>query len=62
MESIPGRLSSRRKLVVEIDGETWHGSPDAKERDAARDEIIRAEGYTVLRIPAKVVLTRLPRQ
>lgn len=43
------------KLVVEIDGETWHGSPDAKAMDAARDEVIRAEGYTVLRIPAKVV-------
>lgn len=43
------------KLVVEIDGETWHGSRDAKARDAARDEVIRAEGYTVLRIPATVV-------
>lgn len=43
------------KLVVEIDGETWHGSPDARAKDAARDEVIRAEGYTVLRIPATVV-------
>jgi len=43
------------KLVVEIDGETWHGSRDAKARDDARDEVIRAEGYTVLRIPAAVV-------
>lgn len=45
------------KLVVEIDGETWHGSPEAKARDAARDEVIRAEGYTVLRIPANVVFS-----
>lgn len=43
------------KLVVEIDGAMWHGSPDAMVRDAARDEVIRAEAYTVLRIPAKVV-------
>lgn len=43
------------KLVVEIDGETWHGSRDTKARDAARDEIIRAQGYTVLRIPASIV-------
>lgn len=43
------------KLVVEIDGETWHGSREAKAKDAARDEVIRAEGYTVLRIPATVV-------
>jgi len=45
------------KLVVEIDGETWHGNPEAKARDAARDEVIRAEGYTVLRIPANVVFS-----
>lgn len=43
------------KLVVEIDGATWHGSPDAKAQDAERDEVIHAEGYTVLRIPARVV-------
>lgn len=43
------------KLVVEIDGATWHGSPDAIARDAARDKVIHAEGYTVLRIPASVV-------
>lgn len=43
------------KLVVEIDGAAWHGSPEAMARDAARDKIIQAEGYTVLRIPARVV-------
>jgi very-short-patch-repair endonuclease len=43
------------KLVVEIDGAKWHGSPDAIARDAARDEVVQAYGYTVLRIPAKVV-------
>jgi very-short-patch-repair endonuclease len=43
------------KLVVEIDGATWHGSADAIARDAARDKVIVAEGYTVLRIPASVV-------
>lgn len=43
------------KLVVEIDGETWHGSREAKAKDAARDEVVRAEGYTVLRIPATIV-------
>ena len=42
-------------LVVEIDGTTWHGSPEAIARDASRDEVIHAEGYTVLRIPASVV-------
>lgn len=44
------------KLVVEIDGATWHGSPDAMARDASRDKVIHGDGYTVLRIPASVVL------
>ena len=43
------------KLIVEIDGAAWHGSPDAIARDAARDKKIHMEGYTVLRIPASVV-------
>lgn len=43
------------KLVVEIDGATWHGSPEALASDAARDKVIHDEGYTVLRIPASVV-------
>lgn len=43
------------KLVVEIDGAAWHGSPDAIARDDARDKVIRSNGYTVLRIPASVV-------
>ncbi|MCW7542858.1 endonuclease domain-containing protein [Aurantimonas litoralis] len=43
------------KLVVEIDGAMWHDILDAMARDAARDEVIHAEGYTVLRIPASVV-------
>lgn len=43
------------KLVVEIDGATWHSSPEAMTRDAARDKLIQTEGYTVLRIPASVV-------
>lgn len=43
-------------LVVEIDGEKWHGSPEAKQRDAERDKIISADGYRVLRIPARIAL------
>lgn len=43
------------KLVVEIDGAAWHGSAEAMARDAARDSVIHADGYTVLRIPASVV-------
>lgn len=43
-------------LVVEIDGALWHSSPEAKARDAARDEVLSAKGYRILRIPAKIAL------
>lgn len=43
-------------LVVEVDGAAWHSSPEAVERDGIRDEFFKAKGFSVLRIPAKVVL------
>lgn len=46
-----------RWLVVEIDGATYHSSPEATERDKTRDEFLREHGYSVLRIPASVVFT-----
>lgn len=42
-------------LVVEIDGAAWHSSPEAIERDKLRDQYFERLGYSVLRIPAKVV-------
>ena len=42
-------------LVIEIDGAAWHSSPEAQARDRARDAYFESLGYTVLRIPAKVV-------
>lgn len=45
-------------LVVEIDGALWHSSPEALERDRVRDRDLQAEGYSICRIPAKVVLYR----
>ena len=43
------------KLVVEIDGATYHSSPEAVARDKKRDTDLRREGYSILRIPAQVV-------
>lgn len=43
-------------LVVEVDGARWHSSPEAIERDAERDKVLRSKGYEVLRIPAKTTL------
>lgn len=42
-------------LVVEIDGAAYHSSPQAIARDKVRDEFMQEGGYSVLRIPAKVV-------
>ncbi|MEB2848108.1 DUF559 domain-containing protein [Endobacterium cereale] len=44
-----------RWLVVEVDGAEWHSSPGAVERDGIRDEFFKGKGFSVLRIPAKVV-------
>jgi len=42
-------------LVVEIDGATYHSSPEAVAKDRVRDQFFFEQGYGVLRIPAKVV-------
>lgn len=42
-------------LVVEIDGAAYHSSPEAKSRDQMRDRYFEGLGYSVLRIPAKLV-------
>jgi len=39
-----------RKLVVEVDGN--HTRPRDKRSDAARDRVLRAAGYTVVRFTA----------
>lgn len=46
-------LNSR--YIVEIDGATYHSSPEQVERDRIRDELSVANGYSVLRIPASIV-------
>jgi very-short-patch-repair endonuclease len=47
---------ARARLVVEIDGEA-HDRGDRPVRDAERDAALTAYGLTVLRIPAREVLT-----
>lgn len=42
-------------FIVEIDGATYHSSPEAVERDRIRDAFSLAHGFKVLRIPASVV-------
>lgn len=45
-------------LVVEIDGAAYHSSPEAVARDKRRDSYLESLGYTVLRIPAKIVFDK----
>lgn len=42
-------------LIIEIDGAAWHSSDEAMARDAKRDSFFMELGYSVVRIPAKVV-------
>ncbi|WP_411041285.1 DUF559 domain-containing protein [Sulfitobacter sp. LC.270.F.C4] len=41
--------------MVEIDGATYHSSPEAVARDKKRDEDLASDGYSTLRIPAQIV-------
>lgn len=42
-----------RRLVVEVDGYTFHSSPDAFERDRERDSVLAAAGLRVTRLTWK---------
>ncbi len=42
-------------LIIEIDGAAWHSSDEAKARDAARDSFFVELGYSVVRLPARIV-------
>ena len=43
------------RLLIEVDGE-GHSFGDRPERDAARDAILRREGFRVIRIAARDIL------
>lgn len=46
---------ANRWLIIEIDGAAYHSSSEAVARDKARDEHLEGLGYSVVRIPARVV-------
>lgn len=43
------------RLIVEIDGDWGHDRPNSRARDITRDEALRREGWTVIRIPTSRV-------
>lgn len=44
-----------KKKCIEMDG-GWHDRPDQQERDRCKDELLKQEGWQVLRMPWKEVL------
>lgn len=48
------------RLVVELDGESWHGGSADFERDRARDRALLARGYLVVRASYRQVMDELP--
>ena len=38
-----------KKLAIEADGEPWHSTPQAKRRDKYRDNILKKQGWKVIR-------------
>jgi len=46
----------RRRVIVEVDGGV-HDLPGRRERDAARDVWLHAEGFVVLRFEERVILS-----
>jgi hypothetical protein len=51
-------LWRRQRLVVELDGQTSHGSPAAIDRDRQRDLTLRAAGYEVRRYSWRQITAR----
>jgi very-short-patch-repair endonuclease len=45
-----------RRVIIEVDGE-GHSLGDQPRRDAARDAVLRRDGFRVVRIPARDVLS-----
>jgi very-short-patch-repair endonuclease len=52
-------LAPSRKLVVEVDG-GYHRTAAQRRADARRDRRLERKGFRVLRLPAQLVLRRLP--
>lgn len=46
-------------IIVEVDGERWHTSSEAIERDKKRDDDLKQNGYKVYRINAKNIIKKL---
>jgi len=57
----PDLLWRERRVVIELDGATWHDERLAREDDAERQALLEAHGYRVLRISWRQLVDH-PRQ
>ena len=51
----PDILLTDYNIIVECDGEYWHGSDEMLKRDEMRDKILNKEGYIVVRFWGKEI-------
>lgn len=49
----------RRRLVIECDGEYWHGNFERIHRDVVKDAWLKSKGYRVLRLPEQKIVNDL---
>jgi very-short-patch-repair endonuclease len=50
------RRGSSKKLAIEIDGKTFHSSPEQVERDKIRDRVLVAQGWSTMRYCGRELL------
>lgn len=43
------------QIIIECDGEYWHNKPEAQIKDARKDTLLHAKGWTVLRFSDKII-------
>lgn len=48
------------RLVIECDGDQWHGAPDQADRDRRRDAELLRRGYLVLRLGYRRIVDEWP--
>jgi len=44
-----------RKIIIEVDGERWHGEKKKIRKDKFRDYMLKRDGWTIIRIKEKEI-------
>jgi very-short-patch-repair endonuclease len=48
-----------KKIAVEVDGKKWHSSPEARKRDAFKNQVLKRQGWKVIRFTEDEVLANV---